>query len=66
MIGNCKAYISPDAQGGGKMLEVQRNVVQRVEGIDELIPEDKPFERRCYERMTLLTEKRCLKGKVTI
>jgi len=56
----------PDAQGGGKMLQVQRNVVQRVEGIDELIPEDKPFERRSYEKMTLPMEKRCLKGKVII
>jgi len=37
-----------------------------VEGIDELIPEDKPFERRSYERTTLPTEKRCLKGKVII
>jgi len=34
-----------------------------VEGIDELIPEDKPFERRSYERTTLPTEKRHLKGK---
>jgi len=37
-----------------------------VEGIDELIPEDKPFERRSYKRTTLPTEKRCLKGKVII
>jgi len=37
-----------------------------VGGIDELIPEDKPVERRSYERMTLLMEKRCLKGKVII
>jgi len=37
-----------------------------VEGIDELIPEDKPFERRSYEWTTLLTEKRRLKGKVII
>ena len=55
-----------DAQGGGRMLGVRRNVSQRVEGIDELITEDKPFKRRSYERMTLLTEKRCLKGKVII
>jgi len=40
----------PDAQGRGRMLEVRRNVLQRVEGIDELIPEDKPVERRSYER----------------
>jgi len=56
----------PDAQGGGKMLEVWRNVLQRVEGIDALIPEDKPFERRRYQRMTLPTEKRCLEGEVII
>jgi len=56
----------PDAQGGGKMLEVRRNVLQRVEGIDELIPEDTPFERRSYERTTIPTEKRSLKGKVII
>jgi len=43
-----------------------RNVLQRVEGIAELILEDKPFERRSYERMTLSIEKRCLKGKVII
>ena len=48
------------------MLEVRRNVLQRVQGIDELIPEDKPFERRSYERTTLPTEKRRLKGKVLI
>jgi len=56
----------PDAKGRGRMLEVRRNVLQRVEGIDELIPEDKPFERRSYERTTLPTEKRCLRGKVII
>jgi len=48
------------------MLDIQRNVLQRVEGIDELIPEDKPFERRSYERTTLPKEKRSLKGKVII
>jgi len=47
----------PDAQGGGRMLEVRRNVFQKVEGIDELIPEDKPFKRRSYDRMTLPMEK---------
>jgi len=56
----------PEAQGGGRMVEVQRNVLQRVEGMDELILEDKPFERRSYERLTLPTAKRCLKGKVII
>jgi len=48
------------------MLEVWRNVLQRVEGINELIPEDKPLERRSYERTTLSTEQRRLKGKVII
>jgi len=61
-----RQMMMPDAEGRGKMLEVQGNVLQRVEGIDELIPEDKPFERRSYQRMTLLREKRCLKGKVII
>jgi len=56
----------PNAQGRVRGLEVRRYVVQRVEGIDELIPEDKPFEWRSYERMTLSTAKRCLQGKVII
>jgi hypothetical protein len=56
----------PDVQGGGKDLDIRRNVLQRVEGIDELIPEDKPFERRSYERTTLPTDTGCLKGKVII
>ena len=37
-----------------------------MEGIDELIPEDEPFERRSYERMTLPKERRSVKGKVII
>jgi len=61
-----RQMMMPNAQGGGRMLEVRRNVLQRVGGIDELIPEDKPFERRSYERTTLPTEKRCLKGKMII
>jgi len=61
-----RQMMMPDAQGGGKMLEVRRNVLQSVEAIDELITEDKPFERRSYERTTLLTDKRSLKGKVII
>jgi len=55
-----RQMMMPDAQGGRRLLEVWRNVLQRVEGIDELIPEDKPFERRSYETTTLLTERRCL------
>jgi len=61
-----RQMMMPNAQGGGKMLDIWRNVLQRVEGIDELIPEDKPFERRSYERTTLPTEKRRLKGEVII
>ena len=61
-----RQIMMPDAQGGGRMLEVQRNVLQRVEGNDESIPEDKPFERRSYERMTLPMEKRPLKGEMII
>jgi len=55
-----------DAHGGGRMLEIWRNVLQRVAGIDELIPEDKPFEGRSDESTTLPTERQCLKGKVII
>jgi hypothetical protein len=33
----------PDASGGGRMIEMDDNVVRRVEGIDELVPEDRPF-----------------------
>jgi len=48
------------------MIEIRRNVLQGAEGIDELIPEDKPFKKRSYVRTTLPTEKWCLKGKVII
>jgi len=67
-VGRCKLrqMMMPDAQGGGRMLDIQRNVSQGVEQIDELIPEDKPFERRSYKRTTLPTERRCLKAKVII
>jgi len=61
-----RQMMMPDAQGGGRMLEVRRNVLQMVEGIDEFIPEDKPFERRSYKMTTLPMERRCLKGKVII
>jgi len=61
-----RQMMMPDAEGRGRMLEIRRNVLQRVEGIDELIPEDKPFKRRSYERTTLPMEERCLKGKVII
>jgi len=61
-----RQMMMPDAQGRGRMLGVRRNVLERAEGIDELIPEDEPFERRSYERTTLLTENRRLKGRVII
>jgi len=61
-----RQMMMPDAQGGGRMLEIRRHVIQRVEGIDKLMPEDRPFERRSYERTTLSTERRSLKGKVII
>jgi len=56
----------PDATGGGKMLEMDGNMVQRVEGIDELIPEDYPIERRRYEGTTLPEITKRLQGQVII
>ena len=56
----------PDATGGGKMMEMEGNVVRRVEGIDELIPEDYPFEKRRYEGTTLPEIKKRLQGQVII
>jgi len=61
-----RQMMMPDPQCGGRMLEIRRNVLQGVEGIDELIPEDKPFERSSYERTTLPMENRRLKSKVII
>ena len=48
------------------MIEMEGNVIRRVEGIDELIPEDYPLERRSYERTTLPEIKKRLKGQVII
>jgi len=61
-----RQMMMPDAHGGGRMLETRGNVLHGVEGIDELIPEDKPFERRSYKRTTLPKERRSVKGKVII
>jgi len=47
------------------MIELEGNVVQRVEGIDELIPGEF-LKRRGYERTTLPEKKKSLKGKVII
>jgi hypothetical protein len=55
----------PDGDGGGRMLNLERGVLQRMEGIDELIPEEFR-ERRFYERTTLPKVKESLKGKVII
>jgi len=61
-----RQMMMPDATGGGRMIEMEGNVVRRVEGIDELIPENDPFERRSYERTTLPEIKKRLKGQVII
>jgi len=61
-----RQMMMPDALGGGRMIETEGNVVRRVEGIDELIPEDYPLERRFYEGTTLLEVKKRLKGQVII
>jgi len=61
-----RQMMMPDAAGGGKMIQMEGNVVRRVEGIDELIPEDYPLERRSYERTTLPEIRKRLKGQVII
>jgi hypothetical protein len=48
------------------MIKTQDGVVRRVEGIDELIPEDYPLERRSYEWTTLPEVKKRLRGHVII
>jgi hypothetical protein len=59
-----RQMMMPDATGGGNKIEMDDNVVQRVEGIDELISEDRSFEKRQYEWTTLPEIKKSLKGKV--
>jgi len=72
ILNNCvrsykmRQMMMPNAAGGGRMLEMEGNVVRRVEGIDELIPEDYPLERRFYEGTTLPEVKKRLKGQVII
>jgi len=61
-----RQMMMPDALGGGRMIETEGNVVRRVEGIDELIPEDYPLERRFYEGTTLPEVEKRLKGQVII
>jgi hypothetical protein len=55
----------PDSTGGGRMLETRGNVLQKVEGMDELIPEEF-LERRSYERISSPNSRESLKGKVII
>jgi len=55
-----------DALGRGRMIEMEGNVVRRVEGIDELIPEDYPIEKRRYEGTTLPEIRKRLQGQVII
>jgi len=43
-----RQMMMPDATGRGRMIEMEGNVVQRVEGIDKIIPEEF-CERRQYE-----------------
>jgi len=61
-----RQMMMPDASGGGRMIEMEGNVVRRVEGIDELIPEDYPLEKRRYEGTTLPEIRKRLKGQVII
>jgi hypothetical protein len=55
----------PDMLGGGRMIELEGTVVNRVEVIDKLIPEEF-LENRSYERTTLPEDKKILYGKVII
>jgi hypothetical protein len=61
-----RQMMTPEATGGGKMLETEGGVVRRVEGIDELIPEDYPLEKHFYEGTTLPEVRKRLKGRVII
>jgi len=61
-----RQMMMPDAKGGGRMIEMDGNVVRRVEGIDELIPEDYPLEKRRYEGTTLPEIRKRLQGQVMI
>jgi len=58
--------MAPDALGGGRMLQMEGNMVHKVEGIDALIPEDYPLEWRRYEGTTLPEVKKRLKRQVII
>jgi len=58
-----RQMMMPIALGGGRMIEMEGNVVRRVEGIDELIPEDYPFEKRRYEGLHYRKSERGCKAK---
>ena len=60
-----RQMMMPDSSGGGRMIKIRGSVCQRVEGIDELIPEEFQ-ERRSYETTTLPKTRQSLKGKVII
>jgi hypothetical protein len=60
-----RQMMMPDAKDGGRMLKLRESVLQRVEGVDELIPEEFR-ERRSYERTTLPIKRQTPKGEVII
>jgi hypothetical protein len=55
----------PDSTGGGRILETRGSVIQRLEEIDELIPEEF-LKRRSYKKTTLPTSRERLTGRVII
>jgi hypothetical protein len=61
-----KQMIMPNATGGGRMRKVEGNVMRRVQGIDELIPENYSLERRMFKGTTLPEIRKRLRGQVII
>jgi hypothetical protein len=61
-----REMMMPDAAGGGRMFGMEGNVVRRVVGIDELIPEDHPVEKRMYDGTTFPDIRKRLRGQVMI
>ena len=60
-----RQMMMPDAKGGGRESQSKRNDLQRMEGIDELIPEEFD-DKRLYASTTLPTTRISLEGKVII
>jgi len=60
-----RQMMMPDSLGGGRMLETGGSVVQRMEGIDELIPEEF-LEWMSYEGTMLPMSQESRKGNVII